>query len=421
MIGALLGALFVEEEVAGLFSGGALSAAMVRVEAALAEAEGAVGAIPAEAGQAIASGLAGVTIDPTRLAEGTAGAGVPVPALVKELRAALPAETAEYLHWGATSQDIVDTALVLQYRVALDILEARAARLTAALKAASETHAELVMAARTRSQVATPITFGLRCARWAQPVLAEAATLPALRARLTVQFGGASGANTAVAPHGPAISAALAKRLGLPEGPAWHGDRGAIAALGQWAARLSSGLAKFAGDLILLGRTGEAMAGQGGGSSTMPQKSNPVAAEAIVTLARLTATLAPALTQPHAEERDGAAWALEWLTLPQMLADTGAALAHAITLAETLRPNPGALRAPLTDGAALAEAASFALAHHMGRAAAQALVKQAASDDRPLIEALQALTDAPIDWSALTPEAVIPACKKAAAQVFSQT
>ncbi|WP_373355234.1 lyase family protein [Pseudoroseicyclus sp. CXY001] len=419
MIGAPLGALFVEGEIAGLFSGAALTAAMIRVEAALAEAEAEAGVIPAEAGRAIAEGLAGLEIDPGALAEGTASAGVPVPALVAALRKALPEEAAAFVHWGATSQDIVDTALVLQYRAALGILEARAARLIAVLKAASEAHADLVMAARTRSQVATPITFGLRAARWAQPVIAEAAALPALRARLTVQFGGASGANTSVAPHGPAVSAGLAARLGLPDRPAWHTDRGAVQALGQWAARLGTGLAKMAGDLILLGRTGEVTAGIGGGSSTMPQKSNPVAAEAILTLTRLTATLAPALSAPHAEERDGAAWALEWLTLPQMLADTGAALAHAITLAETLRPDPAALRTPLDDGAALAEAASFALAPHLGRAEAQALVKEAAEADAPLIEALQRLTDAPVDWSALTPEAVIPACKAAAAQVFA--
>ncbi|NDV02833.1 lyase family protein [Pseudoroseicyclus tamaricis] len=420
MIAAPLGALFADAEVGGLFSAGALTAAMTRVEAALAEAEAEVGVIPAEAGAEIARVLAGLQVDPALLAEGTASAGVPVPALVKALRAALPEAAAEWLHWGATSQDIVDGALVLQFGAALEVLEARLARTIGALKAASERHDELVMAARTRSQVATPVTFGLRAARWAQPLIAEGLALPEVRARMTVQFGGASGAGTAVAPHGPAISAALAARLGLSDGPAWHTDRGAVQALGQWAVRLTAGLGKFAQDLVLMGRTSEASAGEGGGSSTMPQKANPVAAEAVLTLSRLVATLAPALSTPHAEERDGAAWALEWLVLPQMLEATGAALAHAATLAETLRPNAEALRAPLTDGAALAEAASFALAPHMGRAEAQALVKRAARAEEPLVPALRRLTDAPVDWDALVPEAVVPACREAAAAVFAR-
>lgn len=387
---ALLGPLLGDAEAAAAFSDAAEIAAMVRVERALALAEAACGVIPAEAGAAIDAGLAEVAPDPAALAVGTASAGVPVPALVAALRKALPPEAGQWLHWGATSQDIVDTGLALRLAPLLDLLAARVAALSDTLGEAARLWAELPLAGRTRSQVAAPITFGLRVARWRQPLPGLGADLDRLRPRLLrVQLGGAVGSNSAIAPHGPAVIAALAAELGLAAAPAWHADRSGLGALAGWCAGLTGALGKMAGDLILMGRSesGEARAGAGGGSSTMPQKSNPVGAEAIGALARLVAALtAPMhLAALHAEERDGTAWTLEWLVLPQILVATAAALRHAQGLAETLAPDPGRMRAvlDLDGGAALAEAASFQLAAHMPRAEAQALVKRAVAERAP--------------------------------------
>jgi 3-carboxy-cis,cis-muconate cycloisomerase len=399
---ALLGALFGDAEAAEHFTDTAEVAAMIAVERALARAEGTLGVIPAEAAATISDGLAAFALDPAALAEGTLSAGVPVPALVAALRRPLAPEAAQWLHWGATSQDIVDTALALRLKPVLALLDARVAALADTLAQAARRWRALPLAGRTRSQVAAPITFGLRVARWRQPLPASRADLARLAPRLArVQLGGAVGSNSAIAPHGPAVAAALARELDLDGSPAWHTDRSALGALAGWCASLTGALGKMAGDLVLMGRSesGEARAGAGGGSSTMPQKSNPVAAETIGALARLTACLtAPVhLAALHAEERDGTAWALEWLTLPQIVVATAAALRHAQALADTLAPDPERMRDILDagGGVALAEAASFLLAAHMPRAEAQALVKQAVaalpSTGETLAEALSRL------------------------------
>lgn len=381
---AVLGPLFGDAEAAAHFTDAAEVAAMVAVERALARAEGATGVIPADAAAAIDAGLAGFAPDPAALAAGTLSAGVPVPALVAALRQPLAPEAAQWLHWGATSQDIVDTALALRLRPVLALLDARLAALADTLAGAARRWRDLPLAGRTRSQVAAPITFGLRVARWRQPLPTLRADLARLAPRLArVQLGGAVGSNSAIAPHGPAVTAALARELGLADAPAWHTDRSAPGAFAGWCAALTGALGKMAGDLVLMGRSesGEARAGAGGGSSTMPQKSNPVAAETILALARLTACLTTPihLAALHAEERDGGAWALEWLVLPQIVVATAAALRHAQGLADTLAPDPERMRAILDagGGVALAEAASFRLAAHMPRAEAQALVKRA--------------------------------------------
>lgn len=404
---AVLAPLFGDAEAGAAFTDAAEVAAMVAVERALARAEGAVGVIPAEAAAAISDGLAGFVPEPAALAAGTLSAGVPVPALVAALRKPLPAEAGQWLHWGATSQDIVDTALALRLQPVLALLDARLAALADTLAAAARRWRDLPFAGRTRSQVAAPITFGLRVAHWRQPLPVLGADLARLAPRLTrVQLGGAVGANSAIFPHGPAVAAALARELGLHDAPAWHTDRAALGAFAGWCAALTGALGKMAGDLILMGRSesGEARAGAGGGSSTMPQKANPVAAETITALARLTACLtAPVhLAALHAEERDGAAWGLEWLVLPQIVVATAAALRHAEGLADTLAPDAERMREVLEagGGVALAEAASFLLAAHMPRADAQALVKKAVAalpdTGETLAEALTRLGPVPV-------------------------
>jgi 3-carboxy-cis,cis-muconate cycloisomerase len=386
---ALLGPLIGDEAIAPLFSDAAAVAAMVRVERALARAEAGLGIVPAAAAEAIDAGLADLAPDPDGLADGTAIAGVPVPPLVAALRAALPPEAAAWLHWGATSQDIVDTGLALRLGAALAILAPRLDALLADLDAGAARWAALPMAGRTRSQVAAPIAFGARCAAWAAPLREAAGELEALRPRVArVQLGGSVGTNAVLAPHGAAVAAALAAELGLAEAAPWHTNRSGLVALGHWCAGVAAGVAKMAGDLVLMGRSesGEARAGAGGGSSTMPQKANPVGAETAVALARYAAPLAAAmqLAAVHAEERDGAAWTLEWLALPQLVLCAGAALRHGVALAEALAPDEGRMRAVLAadGGAAMAEAATFLLAADRPRPEAEALVRRALAATR---------------------------------------
>ena len=401
-------------EAAALFADAAEIAAMVRVEAALARVQGRLGLIPAEAGEAIAAALDGAVVDPAALGPGTAGSGIPVPALVQALRAVVGGAGAPYLHWGATTQDIVDTGLVLRLGDLCGLLDQRLGAVIAALGARARAHRDLVMAARTWGQPATPTTFGLRIAGWLAPLIRHRDRLAELRPRLlVVSCGGASGTMAAMGEHGLAVEAALAEALGLGLAPKpWHAERDGMAELGHWLSLVTGSLAKMGADLKLMAAAGTARAGAAGGSSTMPQKANPVGAEALAALARQNAALVGALhgTLVHAEERDAGAWAAEWLSLPPMAVATGAALRHALDLARTLEPDPAAMQAEIaaTRGTLLAEAAQFALAAHMPRPEAQALVKHAAAALAPgeeLIAALRRRTDeavrCSVDWDAL--------------------
>ena len=418
-------ALLSDPEVAALLDDAAQARAMVRVERALAVAEGRLGVIEPGVATAIEQRLSNFEPGLVGLARGTAEAGVPVPALVAQLRVAVGGEAAGFLHWGATSQDIVDTALILQLREALVLLEGRLAALTAALARLADAHRATVAVARTRFQQAVPTTFGLKAAAWLAPLLRHRARLAGLRSRLlVVQFGGAAGNLSALGAQGVAVMEALAAELDLdcPALP-WHAQRDTLAELASWLALVTGSLGKLGLDLLLLAQSevAEVREARGGGSSTMPQKANPVLSEALVTLARRNATLLAGMYQamPHALERDGAAWQLEWAILPDMIETTGAALAHAGELARTLVVDPARARAVL-DAALdlpLAEAVSFALAEHVPRARAQELVKQAAREatasGRQLLEVLAARVDAKIDWEQIRAEAEHPACNDA--------
>ena len=411
--GALYADLLSDAELVARFDDAAQIRAMLEVEAALALAEAKAGVIPDAAAKHIAKVARKLEIDPAALAAGTAKDGIPVPALVEELRRAVGEDSAPYVHWGATSQDIIDTGLVLRLRAALDIQASRLDALIAALADQAEAHRGTVMAARTRAQQATPTTFGLKIAAWLAPLIRHRKRLGEIRPRLlTVQFGGASGTLAALGDKGVRVMEALAAELDLAVPPLpWHTQRDGLAELAGWLSMVSASLGKIGGDLVLLAQSevGEVRAGQAGGSSTMPQKANPVGAETLVALARFNAGLLAAVHQavPQAQERDGVGWTLEWLTLPQMAVATGAALRNARTLIESLEVDAARMRGNLEagNGLILAEAASFALAAHMPRPEAQALVKaacaEAAASGRHLMDVLEARTDAPVDWQAL--------------------
>lgn len=420
-VGMLL-PLLVDAELDAVMGDAACAAAMVHVERALALVQGRLGVIEAADAQRIAAALRGFVPDPDGLRQGTAAAGVPVPALVARLRKAVGGDAGDRVHWGATSQDILDTATVLQLRGALRILAGRLDAAIEALAALAAKHRDTPVMARTRYQQAIPTTFGLKVAGWLAPLLRHRRRLAELRPRLlVVQFGGAAGNLAALGGRGVAVMEGLALELdlGCPPMP-WHSQRDGFAEFGGWLALLTGSLGKLGQDVLLLAQNevGEVREAEGGGSSTMPQKSNPVRAEALVTLARANAGRLADLHQAmlHAHERDGAAWALEWAVLPGMVTAAGSALAHAGELATTLVVDAAAMLRTIdaTLGLPLAEAASFALAAHMPRAEAQALVKAAAAEalasGRDLIELLAARSTAPVDWQGLRSEALRPAC-----------
>ena len=412
---AIYGPLLGDPEVAQHLSDAAHLRAILRVEAALAAAQAQVTADAADAARArtVAATLdAMAPPDPAALGPGTLATGMPIPALVRDVRARLDPAVADHLHRGATSQDVLDTALILQLRPVLDILAGRLDRVIADLAGLADRHRRTVIAARTRFQPAVPMPYGLRCAQWLMPLVDHRATLDPLRARLArLQLGGAAGTLSALGPQALDVVARMATDLGLAAADLpWHAARERLVELGQWLTRMTGSLGKIAQDLILArqeGIAGPPTDGSAhGGSSTMPQKSNPVIAETVLAIARTLPAQAATLAQAqlHAQERDGSAWTQEWLCLGPLLTLAGCALAHGPALLAETRPRPN--DAGTGDGLILAEAASFALAAHMPLAEAQALVRRAAQTaaaDAPahLIDRLATLTEAPVDWTAL--------------------
>jgi 3-carboxy-cis,cis-muconate cycloisomerase len=410
---ALYGGLFSDHEVAEAFSDSAVIRAMLEVEAALARVQGRLGVIPEDAAARISDVASSFEPDIGGVAAGAEKAGVPIIPLVEQLRSAVGGEAATYVHWGATSQDIVDTGLVLRLRDVADLLAERIDRLSGALAKLADDHRGTVMAAHTRSQQALPTSLGLKAAIWLSPLIDHAARLQELRPRLlAVQLGGAVGTLAALGDRGIEVMEALGRELDLtaPAVP-WHVQRDNVAEFAGFLSLVTGSVAKMAQDMILLAQSevGELRPGAGGGSSTMPQKSNPVACEVMVTAARSNAALLSAMHQAMIQEHERGApgWQLEWLTLPQMAVTTGATLKHAISVVETLQVDAARMRANLdaSNGLILAEAASFALSQHMPRSEAQTLVKQAcqevAKTGRPLMEVLAGWTDAPVDWAAV--------------------
>lgn len=402
--------LYGDDEIATLFSDSAEVRAMLLVEGMLAKVQGDLGIIPEDSAFFIHRSSMEVQIDPSGLADGIASSGVPVPALVEAFRKAMEApDHAQYLHWGATSQDIVDTALMLRLRQYIGIIDKRLEALIKALNIQASTNREVVMAARTRSQMATPTTFGAKIAGWIAPLERHRERLTENKRRLLmVSIAGASGNYAALGTRGFEVEQALATALKLevPPNP-WHSARDNLAEFTSILSLITGSLGKMGADIILLSQTEvDEVSISGGGSSTMPHKSNPVMAEVLVTMARHNANMVGQMhaSVTHAQERDGVAWALEWHALPQMCIACGVALAEALKLAETMQANPDKMRANIaaTNGQMMAEAAMFALAEHMPRPEAQALLKtcskEAASSGSSLRKLLQEKSDAPIDW-----------------------
>lgn len=376
--------LFGDAEVAALFTDSAELRAMLLVEGALARVQGDLGLIPRDAAAFIDRASREVQIDPTALADSVAVNGVPVPGLLAAFRKAAEApELMRWLHWGATSQDIVDTALALRLRRVLALWGARLDALIACLGKLAADHADLPMAARTYGQAAVPTTFGAQVASWGRPLLRHRKKLDAIKPEvLKVSLSGAAGTLSAME-RGPEVRAALARALDMEDpGASWHAERDGIAALASWCAGLLATLAKLGEDLLLLTQTGiaEVRISGAGGSSTMPQKQNPVGPSVLLALARHGQGLAGTLVAAgvHRQARDGAAWFTEWLTLPQLAQVTARAVALGEDIAARLRPSAEEMARGLSaeGGAIHAEALTFALAARLPRAQAEAEIKR---------------------------------------------
>ncbi len=375
--------LFPVDEAGRLFTDSAEVRAMQLVMGTLAKVQGQMGVIPEISGTFIHRAALEIPLDPGGLAAETGLNGVSVPGLVAAFRKAMEApEHAQFLHWGATSQDIIDTAQSLRLRQFLTHIEKGLTALLQNFAALAERHAALPMPARTWGQHATPTSFGAVVASWGAPLLDLLAELPALRDRvLWVSLSGAAGTSSALGDRAGEMRAELAKALNLRDpGRSWHSDRGPILALAAWVTRVVTALSKCAEDLLALTQTGigEVTLNGTGASSTMPQKQNPVAASAVVALGRsvigLNATLQSAGT--HRQERDGAAWMTEWLTLSPLCLSVASALEHAKSLTSGLAPNPQTMAAALAKNDLIhAEALSFRLSDILPRPEAQAATK----------------------------------------------
>jgi len=409
----LIAPLFSDPAVNAALTDEAAMAAMVRVEAALAAVQGRLGVIPVSAAARIGEALEDFAADFNAIGADTTVTGVPTVEFVAQLRRHVGGDAATYVHWGATSQDIIDTGFVLQARTVLETADRRLASIVAKLKTLADAHRATPMAGRTRSQQALPISFGLKAARWAQPPIAHRERLAQMRARvLRVQFGGAAGNLSALGPDGLAVADALADELGLAPAPAnSHVARDGIGELASWLAMVAGSLGKIGHDVALMAMTevGELADSAGGGSSTLPQKANPIAAETLMALATFTASQLAAVHQaaPQEHERGGAGWTVEWMVLPPMLAAAGGALRTADAMLDRLIVRPERMRANIeaSNGLLLAESASYALSAHMPRIEAQAIVKSACREvvdtGENLIDLLQNRTAAPCDWDSL--------------------
>ena len=318
-----LSALLSDEEVSRAFSVAADVRAMLDFEAALAASQAEVGLIPQATAARIGEACAGFSPDMTDLRNGTAKDGVVVPAFIKSLRRSVGPPHAEKLHLGATSQDVIDTSLVLRLKPLLLSFAAQLEGLIERLRALEVDQGSVQLMAHTRMQRALPITVADKLRTWREPLQRHLVRIAELTPRLlVVQFGGPVGARSGLDVRGDAIAAELARRLGLRNGPSWQAERDGLAELASWLSLVSGSLGKIGEDVALMvqNEVGQAQLSGGGASSAMAHKSNPVQAEILVTLARFNASLLAGQHHAlvHENERSGAAWTLEWLVLPQM-------------------------------------------------------------------------------------------------------
>ncbi len=405
----LFGDMFGTAAMRAAFSELAFLVRCAEVEAALARAQARLGIVPSEAAAAISASVAALAANPEaldleRLKRETETVGYPILPLVRQLgERAGPA--GRWLHWGATTQDIMDTAAVLQIRDGIRLIEADLAALRGHLAGLARRYRDTPMAGRTHLQHALPITFGYKAAVWLAAFDRHAARLAELKPRvLAVQFGGAAGTLASLGEGAASLASRseLARELGLAEPPiTWHVARDAIAETVQFLALVGGSLAKIAFDVMLMSATefGEAaepfVAGRGS-SSTMPQKRNPISCELILAAAKaLRQHAGLALDAMVSDfERATGPWHVEWIALPESFLYAAGALHQAEFMLGGLIVDPARMAKNLgmTHGLIVAEAVMMGLAPHTGRTEAHDLVydacRVAIKSDRPLCDVL---------------------------------
>lgn len=416
--GQVWGTLYGTDAMRAAMGERAMLAAMLRVEAALARAEARLGIVPQAAADAIAAAAEVDRLDLSALAAATRNTGYPVVGLVRQLSALAGPEAGRWTHWGATTQDILDTALVLALREGLALIGRDLDAVIAALAARAREHRDTVMAGRTHLQHALPVTFGLKCAVWLAPLLSTRERLAQMAPRLfRVQFGGAAGTLASLGDRGLDVVRELARELDLaePDVP-WHVARDAFAEAVSLLGLLTGALAKMATDVMLLMQTEVAEAFEPhapgrGGSSTMPQKRNPIACEYVIAQARGVQALVPLMLGAMAgdQERATGPWQAEALAIPQAMLLAHGALDQALLIAEGMTVDAVRMRRNLdaTGGLIMAEAVMMALAPLLGRGEAHDAVHHAC--DVALAEGIglaEALGREPAVAAVLTPERI---------------
>jgi 3-carboxy-cis,cis-muconate cycloisomerase len=406
MASRLIESLATTDAFAELFSDASVLQAMLEFESGLARAQARVGIVPRAAADAITAAAKPEGFDPVQLArDGLRAGALPIP-LVKVLTERVRASdsaAAGFVHWGATSQDVADTALVLLLKRAQPILESDLGRLQGALRLLAGTHANTLMLGRTLLQAAPPTTFGLKAAGWLGSVRRGRARLATrFSEALMVQFGGATGTLASLGQHGIAVGQELAKELGLgfPDAP-WHTHRDRLAALVCACGVLTGSLGKMARDISLLmqsevGEVAEPGGAGRGGSSTMPHKRNPSGCVVVLAAANrvpgLVANFLSGMVQEH--ERAAGSWQAEWPTVVALMQATGMAAASMAEVAEGLSVDGARMRANIdaTRGVIFAERAMMLLGEKLGRDVAHKLLEEATrrsvTQGRHLYEAL---------------------------------
>jgi 3-carboxy-cis,cis-muconate cycloisomerase len=378
--------LFSTAEMADVFSLEAHVRGMLAFEAALARAEARAGIIPQEAANIITNSCMESVFDVAALYREAEASGTPVIPLVRMLTEQIGDDAKKYVHWGATSQDAIDTSLMLQMRDGIDLLVSGLLDMCEMCEKLAKQYRNTLMAGRTFMQQAVPITFGLKAARWLSMVVRQIYVLREHRERsLAVQLGGAAGTLASLGDKGIQVVGLLANELGLsaPDLP-WHSERDRIAEIAGTLGVIAGAMTKIASDVAHLAQTEIGEASEGtmpgkGGSSAMPQKHNPVDAAFAIASARLAigevSVILSAMTQEH--ERAVGGWQAEWVAIPNLFRYTSGAVQRVLEMIDGLKVDYERMGAnvELTRGLIMAESLTMTLAPHVGRPEAQRIVK----------------------------------------------
>jgi 3-carboxy-cis,cis-muconate cycloisomerase len=397
----MLSRLYGDDAMAAIFGEEQTIQGWLKAEAALALAQEAVGVLPPTVGDSIAAAAILDNIDRDLLWAQARNVGYPILPLVRMIAAALPSDAEGRVHYGATTQDIMDTGLALQLRAAVERLTELVLHFGDIVATMSDRHRHTVLAARTHAQQAVPTTFGTKLGVLLAELSRHRTRLTELAPRVAlVSLYGAGGTSAALGEHAPAIRRAMAAHLGLAVTDVpWHVSRDSLAEFGYVCAGLAGTCARFAREIVDLGRTeiGEVAEAGGhhrGASSTMPQKDNPISSEGVIgmsaTASALSASMGRLMEAGH--ERAAGEWQIEWEVLPQLAVLAAGCLREAADIAQGLQIFPDAMRRNLDrDGYVMAEAYMMRLASELGRERAHDLVYAAVRKARELDESLESV------------------------------